>query len=432
MSNPIDITSFFKILPLLQEVATAKPAYWNNPNYDPDVSPEGAGGFGEADVQDAGNRLDRFAPFIAATWPETAKTFGRIESPVQAVPAMQESLVRHWGRPIPGKVLVKLDSHLPISGSIKARGGIYEVLSVAEKLAEEAGLLTREDNYACLATDQFKEFFGDYSLAVGSTGNLGLSIGLSGAALGFKVAVHMSADAQEWKKEMLRSLGVTVVEYASDYSAAVAQGRKEAEADPKCHFVDDEGSRSLFLGYAVAALRLQRQLLGQGVIVDKNHPLYVYLPCGVGGGPGGVAFGLKLVYGSAVRIVFVEPTQSPAVLLGMATGLGAGVCVQDFGLTNKTAADGLAVGRPSALVCSVMKHLLNGVATVEDASLFTLLAMLYNTEKIRLEPSALAGFAGIPFILDDCPDADKATHLVWATGGSLVPPIQWQGYYAKG
>ena len=45
------------------------------------------------------------------------------------------------------------------------------MLTHAEKLALEAGLLSVEDDYSVLLEPRFKDFFSQYSIAVGSTGN---------------------------------------------------------------------------------------------------------------------------------------------------------------------------------------------------------------------------------------------------------------------
>lgn len=112
-------------------------------------------------------------------FPETAASQGIIESELAAIPQMQQQLEQYFGQSIHGQLWLKKDSHLPISGSIKARGGIYEVLCHAEKLAIQAQRLNLEDDYAKLDSPEFKQFFSQYSIAVGSTGNLGLSIGIT-------------------------------------------------------------------------------------------------------------------------------------------------------------------------------------------------------------------------------------------------------------
>ncbi len=396
------------------------------------------------DILDANARWVRFAPYIARTFPETAAAKGFIESPLKDIPHMQKDMAKRNNMEIPGRMMLKCDSLLPISGSIKARGGIYEVLKYAEELALNNHMLTLEDDYSVMAEPEFKEFFSQHRIAVGSTGNLGLSIGIMSAKFGLDVTVHMSADARQWKKDMLRSLGVKVVEYQSDYSKAVSEGRRQAQNDPHCHFIDDENSKDLFLGYTVAALRLKKQLDEKGILVDHDHPLFVYLPCGVGGGPGGVAFGLKSIYGDHVHCFFAEPTHSPCMMLGLATGYYDQVCVQDFHIDNRTAADGLAVGRCSHLAGRLMHPFMSGSYTVSDEHMYRLLASMADTEGIKLEPSALAGIPGVINVLGTKEGAaylekegltlckDAATHIAWATGGGMVPETVMESYYQKG
>lgn len=436
----IDVQQLITQFPLVQSLIALEPVTWFNPNATTLAVGLPYVGLDQRDVADASARLARFAPYMCDAFPETRVSKGILESEIAAIPAMQATLNERYGVEVTGKLLLKKDSHLPISGSIKARGGIYEVLTHAEQLAIKAGLLREEDDYRKLFTDELRQFFGQYSIAVGSTGNLGMSIGIMSAKLGFTVTVHMSADAREWKKRKLREHGVIVVEYAEDYGVAVEQGRKEAERDPNCFFIDDENSRTLFLGYSVAGERVKKQFDEMGIVVDAEHPLFVYLPCGVGGGPGGVAFGLKLAFGDNVHCFFAEPTHSPCMLLGVHTGLHDAIAVQDLGIDNLTAADGLAVGRASGFVGRAMERLLDGFYTLSDQEMYDLLGLLARDEQIRLEPSALAGMPG-PWRVSadgdwqasralDAGRMAQATHLVWATGGGMVPAEEMAKYLA--
>jgi D-serine dehydratase len=185
---------------LIDDLKQLKECCWKNPNYkDFDTAIKDCE-LTLADIEDASSRLERFASYFKVAFPETAATDGIIESPFREIPFMQEALESEYGVSIDGRLYLKMDSHLPISGSIKARGGVYEVLKFAEDIAVESGMLNYNDDYSILMDESFSSLFSKYSIAVGSTGNLGLSIGIISAKLGFKVTVHMSSDARQWRR----------------------------------------------------------------------------------------------------------------------------------------------------------------------------------------------------------------------------------------
>ncbi len=130
----MDINQIMKDKPLVHDMADCKEIFWINPQSDqPAKLP-----FTMADIEDAEARLQRFAPYIAAAFPETSKSGGIIESELTEIPRMKERLVKMTDK-FGGRLFLKRDSDLPVSGSIKARGGICEVLKFAEKNCARKG-----------------------------------------------------------------------------------------------------------------------------------------------------------------------------------------------------------------------------------------------------------------------------------------------------
>ncbi|MBI1494394.1 D-serine ammonia-lyase [Halocynthiibacter styelae] len=413
------------------------PLLWVNPDQIPVLMAEVP--VRPAQVKDAEQNWRDLAPLLQQCFPELQGPNGAISSDLIEVATLAQVMGNDQGRHF-----VKGDHALPVAGSVKARGGIYEVFLYALSLARDLGLIKADDTPMALAHPDVKAAFANYTVAVGSTGNLGLSVGIAARALGFRAVVHMSSDAKAWKVERLQRHGVDVVQHDADYGSAVAAARDQADADPKTYFVDDERSELLFFGYSAAAAELRDQLRAQNIQVDAEHPLFVYLPCGIGGAPGGVAYGLKQVFGDHAHCFFTEPAQSPCALVQLAAGLTKQVNVYDIGLTNKTEADGMAVAEISWFIAQVMHPLLSGVYTVDDNDLFRWLALAHDHAGLQLEPSAAACLAG-PGVINSTPEGQgyltahhlqnhmpNATHVMWTTGGSFVPDAEFQDFLSKG
>jgi D-serine dehydratase len=402
--------------PLVARLRDRLPALWLRPRGglpridQTPITPE--------EIRDAEQRLDRFRPVLAALFP-AASWDGRIRS----------ALLEYPRQPDLPPLLVKADHDLPMTGSVKARGGVYELLCRVEAVALAEGLVKRGAPLTPLLTPAAKALFSKHRIVVASTGNLGFSIGLVARAFGLEAEVHMSHDAKTWKKERLRRTGANVIEHPVDYTETVARARASASASGS-YFIDDESSRLLFVGYTTAAAELAGQLDERGLKVSTDTPLVVYLPCGVGGAPGGITAGLKTIYGDAVRCVFVEPVASACVLAALAVGDGSPVSVYDIGLDNDTIADGLAVPVASKLVMSSVGASIDAAVAVTDAAMLDWVRRAWNEARLRLEPSAASGFAAVPLFLEaarktDAPLPPGAIHIVWTTGGSQLPEDQF-------
>ena len=434
-----------KMNPVLEKVANLEPTIWINPDRKTGDEAWENVEFTADYIIDANERFKRFAPLLVKLYGsednKVVESNGILESDLVHLKKMEENFKEKYN--LKGNLYMKLDSHMPVVGSIKARGGLYEVLVFAEIIARENNLIDDNRDYTQFLDDKFLDLFKQYTIQVASTGNLGISVGVMSAALGFNSVVHMSNDAKDWKKNHLRNRGVTVIEYDGDFSTAITKAREIALKDPYSYFVDDEDSTTLFKGYSVAALRTKKQIEEQGIVIDEDHPLFLYMPCGVGGSSGGVSFGFRKLLGDNVHAFFVETTHIPSFLIGASTKLHSKVSVHDLGIDGITEADGLSVARPSKFSGHTMETLLSGVITCEDDILFEHLKDLDKLEDIRIEPSSCASFEGALAIFKHeeakaylekynlLDKLDNITHVCWSTGGNLVPEEEMNDYLSR-
>ena len=130
------------------------------------------------------------------------------------------------------------------------------------------------------------------------------------------------------------------------------------------------------------------------------------------------------------------------MLYGIASGKHEKADVKELGICGRTsAADGLACPSPSGFVTRMMTNHLSGEFTVKDGTLYDYLRMLYRTEKIKIEPSACAGFEGARKLLEyeetkkycnqnglSQKALENSIQIVWTTGGSMVPEANFEEY----
>ena len=78
--------------PIMKKIANLEETLWINSGRLPFDEAIGRCPLSMEDVQDASDRLSRFADYFKVAFPETRSSEGILESPLQAIPAMQTCL----------------------------------------------------------------------------------------------------------------------------------------------------------------------------------------------------------------------------------------------------------------------------------------------------------------------------------------------------
>ena len=93
MDSQFDVNALAEKAPVVKQIAAGEEVVWVNPKKASRFADvQGSLPLSMADVKDAADRLDRFAPFIMKKFPETAPRHGLIESALTPIPQMQRRL----------------------------------------------------------------------------------------------------------------------------------------------------------------------------------------------------------------------------------------------------------------------------------------------------------------------------------------------------
>ena len=161
--------------PVAARLRRAEPCLWFNPRRRDTAArlPVAGTQIGLDDMEAAAARFARCAPLLAQVFPELRAAGGVIESPLLRAPGLHPAAGLAPGQ---GALWIKADHGLPVAGSDKARGGIHEVLELAERLALRHGLLAPQSgpgDYRALAGPAARAVLARHTVAVGTPATRG-------------------------------------------------------------------------------------------------------------------------------------------------------------------------------------------------------------------------------------------------------------------
>jgi threonine dehydratase len=208
-----------------------------------------------------------------------------------------------------------------------------------------------------------------------SGGNHGVAVAYAAHRLGVPATIFVPDVASPAKQAAIRGLGANLVISGSLYADALAASEAHTERSG---------------AMPIHAYDQAETLLGQGSVgleLEQDAPEVDTLLVAVGGG--GLIGGIAAWFERRVKIVAVEPEQSPTLHAALAAG--EPVDAPAGGI----AADSLAPRRVGQLMFPIARAHVDSVVLVTDDAILQAQEALWSTLRVVTEPGGAAAFAAL-------------------------------------
>ena len=218
-----------------------------------------------------------------------------------------------------------------------------------------------------------------------SAGNHAISLGYCARKLGSSAKVVMPKNANPYRVQMCRDLGVAVelVDNVHDAFTRV----KEIEATEGRTFVHPYEGPKTALGTASVGLEFIDQTRAAGVTLDA-----IIVAAGGGGLTAGVAAAVKQMSPATVVYV-VEPEGADTLLRSFKAGSPQSIDAV------RTIADSLGAPRCEPYSFALNRQFVDEVVSVSDDQIRDAMRLLFRSAKLAVEPAGAAALAALMFPL---------------------------------
>lgn len=230
-----------------------------------------------------------------------------------------------------------------------------------------------------------------------SSGNHGKGIATCAKMLGIPAKIVLPDTSTETKRQMIKDLGAEIVISSVEERFNVAKEIAEKEGMTFIHPFDD---LDVSEGQGTIAVE----------ILNKMDHLKMIVPIGGGGLISGIAMYTKGVTRWS-EVIGVEPENVNRYTLSLEEGEPREV------KRGETLADGLLSVKPGENVFPIVRDLVDNIVTCQDKYLKKALDLLYNKEKLIVEPSSAIGLGAVLEGKIKFDDRDKLVLII--TGGNV-------------